>query len=228
MRTVIYGSRPDGQAKVVAELAIEQGLELVGLIDDFPSNCGRTIQGLAVRGTGADLERLKLEGVDALLVGFGESLGRARVVERALAAGMELPNLIHESSVRYSSAVVGRGVQVFPLAHIGAGSSLADGVLVNTAAIVEHDVVLESGAVILPNAAISGRVCVGRDATIGAGATVLPDIRIGEGAVVGAGAVVIMDVLPGQRVAGVPARPLDRSKAGDGKASVSAQAPALS
>jgi sugar O-acyltransferase (sialic acid O-acetyltransferase NeuD family) len=209
MRTVIYGSRPDGQAKIVAELAAAHGtFEVAGLIDDFPENAERTVLGLTVLGTRDDLGRLRSSGIEALLVGFGESIGRAAIIELASAAGLELPNLLHETSVRYPSAVIGRGVQVFPLAHVGPNAFLGDGVLVNTAAVVEHDAVLESGAVVLPNATLSGRVHVGRDATIGAGATVLPDVTVGAEATVGAGAVVVKDVLPGERVAGVPARPL--------------------
>jgi acetyltransferase-like isoleucine patch superfamily enzyme len=38
---------------------------------------------------------------------------------------------------------------------------------------------------------------------------VIEGIRIGDGALVAAGAVVVRDVAEGQRVAGVPARPLD-------------------
>lgn len=211
LRTVIYGSRPDGQAKVVAELATAQGgLELVGLLDDFPENRERRIGELAVIGGGEDLDELHLQGVEALLIGFGESLGRAELARRALAAGLELPNLVHETSVRYASAELGRGVQVFPLALVGAGAALADGTLVNTAAVVEHDVRLEPGAVVLPGARLGGRVRVESDATVGSGAIVLPDVTIGARAVVGAGAVVLRDVAPGETVAGVPARPLRR------------------
>jgi sugar O-acyltransferase (sialic acid O-acetyltransferase NeuD family) len=209
MKTVIYGSRPDGQARIVAELAGADGrFQLVGLVDDFRENAERTVLGLAVIGTRDDLGSLRSSGVEALLVGFGESIGRSSVIDLATTAGFELPNLFHETSFRFRSAVFGRGVQVLPLAHVGANVSLGDGVLVNTGAVVEHDVVLESGAVVLPNATLSGRVHVGRDATIGAGATVLPDVTIGAETVVGAGAVVVDDVPPGQRVAGVPARSL--------------------
>jgi sugar O-acyltransferase (sialic acid O-acetyltransferase NeuD family) len=211
LKTVIYGSRPDGQAKVVAELAEAQGgLELVGLLDDFPENRGRTIGHLAVIGGGADLEDLLEQGIEALLIGFGESLGRSELVRRAGTVGLALPNLLHESSVRYASAELGRGVQIFPLALVGAGASLADGVLVNTAAVVEHDVRLDPGAVILPGARLGGRVRVGSDASIGSGAIVLPDVTIGARAVVGAGAVVLRDVAAEETVVGVPARPLSR------------------
>jgi acetyltransferase-like isoleucine patch superfamily enzyme len=51
---------------------------------------------------------------------------------------------------------------------------------------------------------IPTRVC--RGASIGSGAVILAGVTIGAGALVGAGAVVTKDVLPGQIVAGVPAR----------------------
>jgi sugar O-acyltransferase (sialic acid O-acetyltransferase NeuD family) len=211
MKTVIYGSRPDGQANVIAELAATQpDLELVGLLDDYPENSGRRVGSLRVIGTGEDFASVRSSGVEALLVGFGESVGRAAIVARALEAGLTLPNLVHGSSTVSPSARLGSGVQVFPFAYVGPNASLRDGALVNTAALVEHDVVLEAGAVILPNATVSGRARVGKDSTVGAGATVLPDVVIGERAVVGAGAVVVREVRPGERVAGVPARPLDR------------------
>jgi sugar O-acyltransferase (sialic acid O-acetyltransferase NeuD family) len=196
---------------VVAELAAASrgDLELAGLVDDYSENQGRTIGELTVIGTGEQLSELRRAGVQALLVGFGESRGRSAIVERAAAAGLELPNLEHESAVRYRSATLGRGVQIFPLAHVGAGSQLSDGVLVNTGASVEHDCVVEAGAVLLPGAKLGGRVRVGREATVGAGAIVLPDVTIGAGAFVGAGAVVLGDVAAGSVVAGVPARPLD-------------------
>jgi len=50
------------------------------------------------------------------------------------------------------------------------------------------------------------KVTIGRGAWIGAGAIVMADV--GPGAVVGAGAVVTRPVEVGQRVAGVPARPM--------------------
>jgi UDP-perosamine 4-acetyltransferase len=209
VKTIVYGSRPDGHARVVVELAAQSSsFEVVGLVDDFPENRNRTIGDLRVLGTAADLEALRGSGIVALLLGFGESRGRAEVVARVAASGLELPLLVHPSSVCFASAALGLGVQVFPLAHVGAGAQLGDGVLVNTGAIVEHDARLETGAVILPGARVAGRVHVGRNATIGAGATVLADVAIGDETVVGAGAVVLRDVPAGAVVAGVPAAPL--------------------
>jgi len=50
------------------------------------------------------------------------------------------------------------------------------------------------------------RVTIGKGAWVGANAVVMADV--GAGAIVGAGAVVVKPVQPGQKVGGVPARPL--------------------
>lgn len=54
----------------------------------------------------------------------------------------------------------------------------------------------------------SGRVRIGNRCWIGAKAVILKDVELGDGCVVAAGAVVTRSVAPGQRVGGVPARPL--------------------
>ncbi len=209
MRVAIYGSRPDGHAAVVFDVLVPgSSFEVLGLIDDMPENVGRRVGPLAVIGTRDDLPGIGQRGVQGVILGFGSARGRLEVVEAVEAAGLELPLLVHDSAHIAPSASLGPGVQVLPNASVGPGARLARGSLVNTAAVVEHDVQLGECAVIGPAAVIAGRARVGPGAEIGAGAVVLPDVEVGENAVVGAGAVVIRPVAPGQTVAGVPARPL--------------------
>jgi len=58
-----------------------------------------------------------------------------------------------------------------------------------------------------------GCVVIGNRCWIGAKAIILKDVHIGDGAIVAAGAVVTRSVNPGEIVAGVPAKPLDRTRA---------------
>jgi UDP-perosamine 4-acetyltransferase len=210
VRAVIYGSRPDGHAKVVAEIAAQHAeLELVGVVDDYEENAGRTIRGLVVLGTGDELPSLRADReLECLILGFGESKGRAEIVRRALEAGFELPALIHSSAEICPSASIGDGAQVLAHAYVGPDATVGRGSLVNTGAIVEHDVSLAEGAVVSPAATICGRVRIGSEASVGAGATILPDVVVGERAVVGAGALVREDVASEALVGGVPAREL--------------------
>jgi len=55
-----------------------------------------------------------------------------------------------------------------------------------------------------------GPIVIEDDVWIGAGAIIMPDITIGQGAVVGAGAVVTKNVPPYTIVVGVPAKPIKR------------------
>jgi sugar O-acyltransferase (sialic acid O-acetyltransferase NeuD family) len=210
VKVVVYGSRPDGHAKVIIDLAADGSeFEIIGLIDDHEENSTRQVRGLTVLGTGNDLAGLRERlGVEGLVLGFGESRSRGEIGRHALASGLMLPSLIHPSAHVSASARLGEGVQVLARAYVGPDADLGLGALVNTAAIVEHDGNVGEGAVVGPAATLCGRVAVGSEATVGAGATILPDVQIGSRAVVGAGALVREDVAAEMLVAGVPARPL--------------------
>jgi UDP-perosamine 4-acetyltransferase len=164
--------------------------------------------GLEVLGGREVLPRLRGEGVDGVVFGFGDAAGRRALIPQIRAAGLELPVLIHSEASLADSAVVGDGSQVLALARVAVGAHVGKGVLVNTGAIVEHDVRVGDGASLFPGCMIASRVDVGETATIGVGAVVIPDMRIGAGATVGAGAVVIEEVPPDATVVGVPARPV--------------------
>ena len=209
MRVVLYGSRPDGHARVVLELLLDaESINVVGLIDDRPENADRRIAELSVVGTRSDLPALSREGVEGVVLGFGAVDGRDVVVEAIDSAGLVLPILVHESAHVSASAALSDGTQVLPHASIGPGARIGRGVLINTGAIVEHDVTVADYTVIGPGAVLAGRAIIGEAVEIGARAVVLPDIHVPARAVVGAGAVVTRAVREGQTVVGVPARPL--------------------
>jgi sugar O-acyltransferase (sialic acid O-acetyltransferase NeuD family) len=211
MRVVVYGSRPDGHANVVLQVLLDAAdLEVVGLIDDWPENAGRTIGALEVLGGSADLTRLAGEGVDGVLLGFGAAKGRGAIVRAVEAAGLALPILVHPSARVTASATLAAGAQVLAGAYIGPNAQLGRGALLNTGAIVEHDVRLGDCSVVGPGAVLAGRVRVDESVEVGSGAVLIPDVEVSAGATVGAGAVVTRSVAAGATVVGVPARPLDR------------------
>jgi len=78
--------------------------------------------------------------------------------------------------------------------------------IINTAASVDHDCVIEDFVQISPHATLCGGVSVGEGSQVGAGAVVIPGIRIGRWSLVAAGAVVLRDVPDNVLVMGNPAR----------------------
>ena len=112
-RVVLYGSRPDGHAKASLDLLdANTPFVVAGLVDDYPLHRERRVRGLAVIGTGDDLKRLRAEGIQGALLGFGDAPGRLDAVERALRAGLQLPIFLHRSAHVSPSALVGDGAQV--------------------------------------------------------------------------------------------------------------------
>jgi sugar O-acyltransferase (sialic acid O-acetyltransferase NeuD family) len=212
MRVAVYGSRRDGHANVVLDLFGDSpGLEFVGLLDDWPENAEREIGGLRVIGGTADLARLAAEGLEGVALGFGAASGRGMVLDAIEAAGLALPTLVHRTAFVAPSATLAPGAQVMPQASVGPNARVGRGVLVNTGATLDHDVIVADGSVIDPGAVLTGRVRIGGEVEVGSGAVLIPDSVVGDGATVGAGAVVVRPVEAGATVVGVPARLLPRT-----------------
>jgi UDP-perosamine 4-acetyltransferase len=183
-------------------------LEAAALVDDDPSREGEELLGVPIFGPDA-LDRLQAEGVAHAFVGVGgvaSSAPRRAAFDRLLAAGFELPPIVHASAVVSPWARLGRGVQLLACTRVNAGAELEDGAIVNSGALVEHECRIGAHAHVGPGALLAGLASVDAGAHVGIGAVVIEGVRIGAEALVAAGAVVVEDVAPRARVAGVPAR----------------------
>jgi sugar O-acyltransferase (sialic acid O-acetyltransferase NeuD family) len=206
-RTVIFGARPDGSAKVLLDIIRAAGVhEVAGFLDDDPARHGIAIEGLPVLGGSDRLASLESDGIDGIALALGSNRGRQALLERARACGLEPIVAIHPRATVAAGVRVGAGVWMAAGAIINPGATIGEGVVINTGATIDHDCAIGDYANISPGCHLSGRTVVGRYAFLGTGAITLPDASIGEDAVVGAGAVVVKNVDPGRTVVGVPAR----------------------
>lgn len=100
--------------------------------------------------------------------------------------------------------------------HVSVGLAVVFDIFFPHLITVEDNTVIGYATVVLAHEFLgtewrTGPVVIGPNVMIGANCTVLPGVRIGDGATVSAMSLVNADVPAGERVGGIPARPLRRS-----------------
>lgn len=162
----------------------------------------------------------------------GTRIGRSSVI----GPGSVLENAIIGTNCRVVSSFVVNSVlldgsNVGPFSHIRSGSEIGPGVHIGNFSEIKNSTFAENVRMghfsYVGDASIGARTnigagvvtCnfdgtskhpsdVGEDVFLGSDTMLIAPVRIGDGAVTGAGSVVTRDVASGDRVAGVPARPL--------------------
>jgi sugar O-acyltransferase (sialic acid O-acetyltransferase NeuD family) len=192
-----------GHGKVVADILLSGGSQVLGFLDDDPATWYTLRLGLPVLGPIDDYVRFAPDG---LALGIGSNAARQQIIARMPEAESLWRNAIHQSAIISPSAQIGRAVVIAAGAIVNPDAVIGDYAIVNTGATVDHDCVIGDYAHIAPGAHLSGGVRVGRGALVGVGAAVAPGCSIGNRSVVGAGAAVVRNVPDGVTAKGVPAR----------------------
>lgn len=200
-KIVIFGA--GGHGKVVLDILMESGADILGFLDDDRSKIGRKIRGIKILGNFSDLDKkIPIK----LALGIGNNLVRFDIFKKAETLGINLVSAAHPKAIISKDVKIGQGVVIMPGAVINAGVIIEDGVVVNTGATVDHDCYLEKFCQIWPGAHLAGSVRVGEFSYVGTGASVIQNINIGKRTVIGAGAVIISDVSDKLTIVGNPGR----------------------
>lgn len=211
MSLVIVGAGDHG--RVMADAARAAGHPILGFVDPTERTEGSAgeIDGLPVLGVLGDPQLPTRFGADnTFVVALGSNLRRQEAFDECLRLGWRPATIVHPTAILLGGSRIGDGSQVSAAAVIGVAAEIGVDVIVNTSASVDHDGRVGDHAFIGPGAHLAGRVTVEEGAHVGIGAIVREGCTIGAWSYVAAGAVVVSDVPSRTRVAGIPARPMDR------------------
>lgn len=140
------------------------------------------------------------------LIANGEPAVRQRILEKLIAVGADLTNLVDVSSLVAHSVVLHKGTIIAPLCSISSDAVLHQNSCVNTMSIIGHDVNVGKNSVISSMVNLGGACIVGDNSYVGMGALIKEGVTIGSNSIVGMGSVVYNDIPDGVIALGNPAR----------------------
>ena len=191
--------------EVIKELAEDNKYRVLGFYDDTMEE-GNEVYGLKVLGSIKQLlEENSIKGEYA--VSIGDIGFRTKCFKRIRGIGGRTPYLIHSKAIVSPSASIGEGSYIQAGASIWTGAKIGTDCVVAPMASVSHHTTLGDGSFISPGATVGSRILLEKNVFIGMGAVVMSGVKVvGENTVVGAGSLVIRDVGRNKVVYGSPAK----------------------
>lgn len=180
-----------GYAKCVAELAHNLGFQVIGFLDDQPTNWGKTVLGFSVLG-GITAENILAVQPDGMIVAIGNSRVRQMIADRVATLTNTIPwlTLCHPRAIIAPSALVGVGTVILAGAIVNTEAQIGSHVIIGSGAIIDHECVIEDFAHIASGARLGGGVHIGTRATTDTGSIVNRLVRIEDDRWVPAGEVI--------------------------------------
>ena len=198
-KVIIIGA--SGHGKVIADIVLESGDELLGFLDDGKEP-GDTVLGFPVLGGTADYTR---HPEAAFVIAIGSAAVRERIAQTL--DGARWYTAIHpRAQISRLDVGIGAGTVVMANAVVNPGARIGKHCILNTASVVEHDNGLDDYVHVSVGAKLAGTVSVGARTWIGIGAVVSNNLTVCADCMIGAGAVVVRDVKEPGTYVGVPAK----------------------
>ena len=193
---------------VIESLRDQQDFSRIGIIDT-PEKNGQTLLGIPFIGSDKDCKRLLTEGYTDAFISFG-SIGnpskRITLFNKLSLMGFNMANVIDSSAHVGDSVTFRKGVYVGKHVTINAFAIIADCVIINTGAIIEHRCIIGPFAHIAPGVILCGEVIIGENTHIGAGSCVKQSVQIGDNCLIGMGSVVLKSISDGVTAYGNPCK----------------------
>ena len=165
--------------------------KIVGTVER-DGESGSPVLGYEVLGNDDNLpELLKKYPIALITVGQIKSADlRVKLFSSLKEMGTKMPTVLSPYAYISKHTTLHEGTIVMHGAIINAGSSIGGNCIINTQALIEHDVVVESHSHVSTGAIVNGGAFIGKESFVGSGTVIHEGVQIGEKCVIAAGSVV--------------------------------------
>jgi len=188
-----------GHCKSCIDVIEHEGRFTIAGIVDIPEKMHDRILGCEVIATDNDLPKLSNEYKNFLI-----TVGQIRSPEKRIhlfktikELGAKLPVIVSPLAYVSRHAAIAEGTIVMHHALINAGANVGKNCIINTKALIEHDVVIEDHCHIATGAVVNGGVKIGTGTFFGSNAMSREYIEIGENCIIGGGGRVMRNLSAG-------------------------------
>src|SRR5207302_7645940 len=154
------------------------GYEVVAFLDDTPGRAGGTFAGLPI-WPGGELDGLSSRGIGGVVTHVMVREFRLALRDRAAAAGLAMPNVIHPRAYVAPSARMGVGNVIKAGAIVDTEVRIGDCCIIDNGVVIAHNNVIGDGCSLAPGVKMAGDSRIGARTLIGTGATLSERLTIG-------------------------------------------------
>lgn len=208
-KLIIIGAGGHGKVAADCAEASRRFIEIQFLDDDYPTR--EKVAHWDIIGRADDAADLAASDT-LFFVAIGNNEIRARVSAQLQKMHCSMATLIHPSAVLSRHIELGLGTLLCANVTVNIDSKIGQGCIINTAASVDHDCVLEDFVHIAPGSHLAGTVTIGEQSFVGLGSAIIQGCTVGAFSTVGAGSTVLSNVETRTVVAGSPAKKINNNK----------------
>src|SRR5699024_8075495 len=177
---IIIGA--SGHGKVVAEIAELTGqYNYIYFMDDFSEK--KTFHGYKNLGSPKRSDQHK-DKAD-FFVAIGDNNIRKDKLDALIKEDYSIATIVHPNTVISKTVHIGQGTVLMAGVIVNASSKIGIGCIINTKASIDHDCKLENYVHVSPGVTIAGNTEIGCNTWIGAGSVIINNISIKEMTIIG-------------------------------------------